>query len=167
MPSMPPVVAVNRGALLSADGIYRYTLTRQWGAFDAPRVCFIMLNPSTADAQQDDPTVRRCIAYARAWEFGGLEVVNLFALRATDPRQLARHPSPLGPGNNDIILTIAAGCRRVVAAWGTGGTLHHRGEQVLRMLRGNDIVAKALRITKDGHPAHPLYLPASLEPFEL
>ena len=90
---------VTRLATFSTCGRYRYTLTRIWGEPDGERAAFILLNPSTADAEKDDPTIRRCIAYARAWGFVGLEILNLFAWRSTDPHNLRMVPDPIGPMN--------------------------------------------------------------------
>src|SRR5262245_13227298 len=106
-------------AELSPCGRYRYALTRTWG--DPKKVvCWVMLNPSTADADQDDPTIRRCLGFSRAWGAGGLVVVNLFALRATDPDQLRIAADPVGPDNDSHLSTAAFG-RLVVAAWGARG----------------------------------------------
>lgn len=151
-------------ATISPCGKYRYRLSRVWGEGPERRV-FVMLNPSTADAEHDDPTIRRCIAFAQAWGDSGLEVVNLFALRATDPRELKKAGAihAIGPENDAHLLaaTAMAGDRWVIAAWGTGGTLYGRDKQVRRLLAGR---LAYLRLTKDGHPAHPLRLPKHLEP---
>src|SRR5262249_14212908 len=98
---------VRRAAVISDCGRYRYSLTRRWGDAAEPRALFVMLNPSTADAEQDDPTIRRCIGFAKAWGMGSLEVVNLYALRATDPAALLSAPDPIGP-KNDTMITSAA-----------------------------------------------------------
>jgi hypothetical protein len=100
---------------------YRYQLTRTWDP-DGPRVNFLMLNPSTADAFGLDPTVRRCVGFARRWGFGSLEVTNIFAFRATDPRVLVGQPEPVGAGNDQAILDAARKADRVVAAWGVRGS---------------------------------------------
>lgn len=146
-------------ARLSDDGVYRYELTRRWGR--GPTVTFIMLNPSTADATLDDPTIRRCKSFARSWEFGALAVVNLFALRATDPAALQKAPDPVGPENDDAIHDAIVGSRVVVAAWGTKGSLFGRDSEVLGILDMAGRPPLCLGVTKQGHPKHPLYVPAN------
>lgn len=149
-------------AVLSESGRYRYALTRTW-APAAGAVCFVMLNPSTADASEDDPTIRRCIGFARAWGFGRLEVVNLFAWRATDPAALRGVADPVGPENDGHIMRAARGAKLVIAAWGAHGALLERGEEVRAML-ARRFVVHHLGLTKEGHPRHPLYLRADLQP---
>lgn len=144
---------VSGGADLSACGTYRYSLWRQWG--DGPAVNFVMLNPSTADADKDDPTIRRCIGFAKGWGFERLVVTNLFALRSTDPRVLYRHESPIGPDNDTALFTRAATVSLVVFAWGGHGGA--RGARVADLLRS--FSPGCLGRTKDGSPRHPLYLP--------
>lgn len=117
-----------------------------------------MLNPSTADAERDDPTIRRCASFARAWGLGGMTVVNLFALRATDPARLRRARDPIGRDNDRHIAEAAAGADRVVVAWGVHGTLRDRDRAVLALLAGAR--PRCLGLTRGGHPRHPLYLSA-------
>lgn len=147
-------------ATLSPCGQYRYTLIRQWG--DGPRCCFIMLNPSTADAQEDDPTIRRCLGFARHWRFGSLIVVNLFAYRATDRNALARVPDPVGPDNDRHIQRAAVGSGRVVCAWGTWGSLFDRQRIVAEALAWGPL--HCLRTTGGGFPQHPLYCLSDTRP---
>jgi len=137
--------------------VYRFRLTRTWDA-GLPRVNFLMLNPSTADAHVLDPTVRRCVGFARTWGFGTLVVTNIFAFRATDPAVLALPDDPVGPGNDRAITDAAVSADRVVVAWGTRGSQLARGEQVAGLLDDHGVAAVALRATRDGYPAHPLYL---------
>lgn len=148
-------------AILSACGSYRYRLERIWDA-EKEKVAFIMLNPSTADAEQDDPTIRRCIAFAKAWGYGGLVVGNLFALRSKDPKALYDHADPIGPDNNRHLSAIAGSCELIVAAWGTHGAYKGRGRVVADML--DDCNLSALKMTADGHPGHPLYIAANVQP---
>ncbi|MFI5614681.1 DUF1643 domain-containing protein [Amycolatopsis sp. NPDC051903] len=153
-------------AVVSDCGAYRYELSRVWG--DPTRLArFLMLNPSTADAGADDPTIRRCVGYAKTWHLGGILVHNLFALRATDPAELAGHPDPTGP-DNDQWLTAPAPAAVTVAAWGAHATLHGRDRHVRALLADAGVELHHLGDrTRDGHPRHPLYLPttAQLHPF--
>jgi hypothetical protein len=143
------------GATFDPTGVYRYHLWRVWDE-DAPRVAFVMLNPSTADARQDDPTLRRCLGFARAWGYGTLDVVNLFALRATDPNALRHALDPIGPDNDIYIQDVTRRADLVVAAWGNRGILHNRDRQIGRLLAGLPILC--LGLTDQGHPRHPLYV---------
>jgi len=118
-----------------------------------------MLNPSTADARRDDPTIRRCVGFARRWGFAQLRVVNLFALRATDPRTLrtVRDPrSIIGPRNDAVLRREARSADVIVAAWGAHGALHDRATDVLALLP--DVAWQCLGTTKAGLPRHPLML---------
>lgn len=153
---------IRMSAELSDDGVYRYELRRVWGDPDR-LVGWIMLNPSTADATTDDPTIRRCMGFARDWGFGGIVVRNLFALRATDPAVLKTHPDPIGPANNYWLLH-AAGDPLTVCAWGVHGVLGGRDAQVGRLLRAGGVHLLHLGLTKGGHPRHPLYLPKLARP---
>jgi hypothetical protein len=145
---------------------YRYLLTRIWDPALRPAV-FLMLNPSTADAMDDDPTIRRCTGYAKREGAGGLVVVNLFALRSTDPRVLRHHADPVGPLNDVFIRQATAGAGTVIAAWGAAGVEHGRGPGVTQTLRKRGVALKCLGTTSTGQPRHPLYLPgnAVLEPY--
>lgn len=152
----------DRSAVISPDGIYRYELRRIWG--DPTRlVGWIMLNPSTADADLDDPTIRRCVGFAREWGYGGIVVRNLFALRATDPAALKVHPDPVGPENDEWLL--AAGQDALtICAWGAHGSLRGRGTGVRDLLTAGGAQLHHLGLTKDGSPRHPLYLPRTATP---
>jgi hypothetical protein len=143
-------------AWFSHDRAYRYLLTRRWG--DPHRwMTFIMLNPSTADAFADDPTIRRCTGFAKREGCGGLNVLNLFAWRATDPRELPGCPNPAGPYNDHFLTSCVYDQDPVVvAAWGTGGTLQGRDREVARLLAAMGVEVRCLGVTKDGHPKHPL-----------
>jgi hypothetical protein len=146
---------------------YRCTLHREWNNRLPPCV-FIMLNPSTADDQQDDHTIRRCIGFAQRWGMGSLVVCNLFALRSTDPRALYQTPDPVGVDNDWHIMAEAWGAARaggtVVFAWGTHGALMDRGERVATMLSGLPVPPVALAFSKDGFPRHPLYVRGDVTP---
>jgi len=119
-----------------------------------------MLNPSTADASVNDPTIRRCIGYTRREGYGSLVVVNLYALRSTDPVELARHAAPCGPDNDAAILAAAEDARLIVAAWGSDTMAPARARAVEHLLDG--LPLWCLGTNKDGEPKHPLYLAADL-----
>jgi hypothetical protein len=150
-------------ATFSADRLHRFRLSRIWDAAGA-RVNFLMLNPSTADAFELDPTVRRCIGFAQAWGAGALEVTNAYALRSTQPSGLRAVPDPVGAGNDDAIVAAARAADIVVAAWGVHATYLGRGAHVRALLADAGVELMYLRLTKDGHPGHPLYVPASTVP---
>ncbi|MEX2446608.1 MAG: DUF1643 domain-containing protein [Dehalococcoidia bacterium] len=144
-------------ASFSRDGRYRYSLRRSWDA--GPHVVWVMLNPSRATAEEDDPTLRRCAGFSRRWGFGSLEVVNLFAAVATEPADLRRFEDPVGPANDRALRAALVGADLVVAAWGAGhGGLLGRAARVRRRLDG----AWCLGVTASGDPRHPLRLPAGL-----
>jgi|SRR6185369_1848891 len=153
-----------QGAII--DGRYRYLLWRSIGTGERT-VLFLMLNPSTADAQSDDPTLRRCTTFARDWGFGRLEVCNLFALRTKDPRKLRAAKSPIGPANDRHIIEAASRASVIVAGWGTHGSYLERGREVAELLEAHRHSLCALRCTRAGHPAHPLYLPRALAPMPM
>lgn len=152
-----------KGAIITACGVYRYQLTRVWNS-DLRPAAFIMLNPSTADAENDDPTIRRCIGFAKAWGCGGLTVVNLFAYRSTDPKAMRGVRDPVGPLNDTYIRAAAEHCHPVVAAWGTHGTLRQRATEVKMILLRTGVSIVSLGVTKDGHPKHPLYVAGKTTP---
>lgn len=154
-------------AIFSDCRTWRYRLERTW-APELPRAAFILLNPSTADETNDDPTIRRCIGYAKAWGYGGLVLGNIFALRSTDPAALYGHPDPVGPDNDMHLMAIAESSSAIVCGWGAHGVERKRGARVLEMIRqGPGRRAMALKMTKGGQPGHPLYLRADLQPFEV
>jgi hypothetical protein len=146
-------------ARFSADRTYRYGLRRIWDAA-LPSLLMIGLNPSTADERRDDPTIRRCVGFARDWGYGTLVVANLFAYRATDPRQLRRAVDPVGPRNDYWLRRYAAAADLVVAAWGNHAALLRRDRAVRALLPA----LHCIRRNRSGQPAHPLYLPARLRP---
>ncbi len=152
----------NNAATLSADRIYRYTLTREVDMFgNGEAAMFLMLNPSTADETEDDPTIRRCIGFARRWGYSTLHVANLFAFRATSPADLKMASDPIGPDNDRHLVELAERSGVRVAAWGVHGELMGRSSAVKRLVGRFGL--KALGFTKDGHPRHPLYVPKGAE----
>jgi hypothetical protein len=151
---------LSSGALFDVTGDYRYLLWRTWDV-EAPRVGFVMLNPSKADADRDDPTIRRCVAFARSWRFGGVEVANLFAFRACSPAGLFAAANPVGSEDDRHLTDLAGRVDRLVAAWGNYGARFGWGDEVRHLLGGG---LWQLRLTARGQPAHPLYLPGSARP---
>ncbi len=148
------------GANFSRCRAFRYALSREWDA-SGPRLMLIGLNPSTADARNNDPTIRRCIGFARDWGFGRVHVLNLFAYRATYPSDLKAAPDPIGPRNDRWLRRLAGDCDRVVACWGNDGAFLGRSLRVREML-GERL--EVIRLNASGEPAHPLYLPKTLTP---
>jgi hypothetical protein len=153
-------------AILSDCGLYRYQLSRHWGeGTDGRFVVFVMLNPSTADGVHNDATIRRCIGFAQSWGYGGLTVVNLFAYRSTSPDVLHIVEDPIGPENRHHIQQAVKTVRGpVVCAWGTGGGYLDQDKAVLGWIRDLGVSPMVLKLTKYGHPFHPLYLPGNLTP---
>jgi hypothetical protein len=171
-------------AILSGCGKYRYCLWREWrgvaprknwrwyGCKDGaghelgePKSClFVMLNPSTADAEQDDPTIRRCVGFAKRFGFDRLEVVNLYAWRATNPKEIIAMTGggdPVGPRNQEIIEKSATDAGLIICAWGAHGSHIGQDETVRGWLGERDL--HCLGRTKEGHPRHPLYLPSDVK----
>ncbi|WP_353192150.1 DUF1643 domain-containing protein [Pandoraea pnomenusa] len=146
-------------AIISQCGQYRYTLTREPHDAYTTRgtALFIMLNPSTADASLDDPTVRRCRGFARTWDCNGIVVANLYALRATDPAELWKHGDPVGPLNDLYLRELAAKHETVICAWGTNAR-PDRVQAVREIFGGRMHRLMCLGVTKDGSPRHPLYV---------
>ncbi|UWR22208.1 DUF1643 domain-containing protein [Sulfitobacter sp. S190] len=150
-------------AVYSDCEIYRYSLGREWNGA-GPRVAFVMLNPSTATEVQNDPTIERCERRARTLGFGGFRAVNIFALRATDPRDMKRANDPNGPENDAALIGAAEWADRIICAWGVHGAHRDRGAQVAQTLRNTGRDLYHLGLTKAGHPRHPLYLPYTAQP---
>lgn len=147
----------DRWAVLSDDGRYRYALGRRWGtplADGGRRAVWVMLNPSTADAYVDDPTIRRCIGFSRGWGYDELVVVNLYAYRATDPAELGRAGDPFGPVNAEHIDAALADASVVIAAWGA----HPWASTVADATLAHHRPLHCVGTTKAGHPRHPLYV---------
>lgn len=148
-------------AIFSPDRAFRYTLRRVWGdVSNQGFAAFVGLNPSTADEVKNDPTVRRCIQYAKDWGYGGMFMLNIFAYRATDPKVMKQQPEPIGPDNDYWLQTVSREAAITVAAWGTHGDHLQRGKAVKALLPN----LHYLRLTQDGSPGHPLYLPKNLTP---
>lgn len=153
----------NSGAVFSECKRYRYRLWRTWDPSKRPLV-MVMLNPSIADENQNDPTVERCQRRALAMGHGGLQVVNIFALVSTDPAGLYETEDPVGPENNAAILDAVKDAGMVICAWGTHGAHVGRAREVVALLRDAGITPHCLGQNADGSPKHPLYLGYSLSP---
>jgi|TARA_B110000114_G_scaffold175041_1_gene204202 hypothetical protein len=153
----------NSIAIYSDCERYRYALTRVW-KFEASRLVFVMLNPSTATEVQNDPTVERCERRARTLGFGSLQVTNIFAWRDTDPKKMRTAKDPIGPNNDKTIMEACSWGDQIIAAWGTHGAHLNRGVQVKQILLSSDKPVFHLGISKGGHPKHPLYIAYSQKP---
>lgn len=151
---------IKRGAVMSDCGDYRYWLERSWGP-SHPQV-FVMLNPSTADANIDDRTIGRCVEFAKREGCGGIIVVNLFALRSTDPKGLIGHSAPVGPENGvhigSALVSAAGHSRPVICGWGGNVLARPEAERLKRRALDFGVRLKALHINRDGSPKHPLYI---------
>ena len=153
---------LEKGATFSRCGTYRYSLWRRWDA-KKPVLLWLCLNPSTADAVEDDPTLRRCMGFARDWGYGTSITGNLFAYRATDPEAMKRAQDPVGPNNNQALKRLAAKADLVIAAWGNDGNLLGRADWARRTIPH----LHYLKMNSSGEPAHPLYLPKQLRPKQI
>lgn len=151
------------GAKFSPCRRYRYSLWREWDTSKGSCV-FIGLNPSTADESEDDPTIRRCIRFAKDWGYGRLVMINLFAIRATDPEVMKCSKNPIGSDNDMYLNTECTGADLVVAAWGNHGSFLGRDQEIIFALK--DIQMMCFKITNQGQPAHPLYQSANSELIE-
>ena len=162
----------NENAKFSNDGKYRFWLRRflSDAEKEKPICVFVMLNPSVANAKNDDPTVRKCRQFAQNWRFGNsnfgsLEIVNLFAFVSFDPEKIRRGGAKMiGKNNDDWILRTCKKADLVVAAWGENGEIQNRGKFVLNLLKRNGIKPKVLGINQNGEPKHPLRLKNDLKP---
>ena len=164
--------ALTRGSLLLGYGGANWEVAEQAGGIGpevrfmssvrqsyARRYCaFCLLNPSTADEHANDATVRKCIGFAKRWDFNGVDIVNLFALRATFPGDLYHESDPIGPDNNGWIMAICRSATLVVLGWGNHGDLLGRGQQVRATLQAAGISLHCLKINKNEQLGHPLYL---------
>jgi hypothetical protein len=148
-----------KDAEFSGCGEYRYWLKRSWDE-TKPKVMFIGLNPSKADKVDDDPTIRIVCGFARRWGFGGVYMLNLFAVISTDPKLLLTHKSPVGEFNDHFLSTISKECGKVVFAWGAFKQAQKREKQVIAMFPDAVCLVKM----KGGQPGHPLMKRLDLQP---
>jgi hypothetical protein len=164
----PESEAYARGAIFDHEDFpdnrrrYRYLLWRNWGDTKR-RVCWVLLNPSTADEEINDPTMAKCSRFSRKWGYGGMECVNVFAWRSSDPDVLYQVPNPIGPENDRYILEAVQRAQLVVLGWGKHGALHNRGKQVAELLKGK-VMLYCLGVNGDNSPRHPLYIPEDRRP---
>lgn len=149
-------------AVISADGKYRYSLVREWDK-EKPKVLFIGLNPSTADEKSDDPTICRCINFAKKWGYGGILMGNLFAIRSTDLSVIYKDPDPVGSENDAHLLEMVKEAKLVVAAWGNHGAYLERSTQIRKLIPGMKCLVKNVT----GEPRHPLYISYDQELIDL
>lgn len=162
---MPVPNNIQRSAILSEDGLYRYRLSRWWSD-RLPWVTFLMLNPSTADALEDDATIRKCVGFAEHWGFGGIEVTNLFAMRSRDPLALVDAKNPTGPEYTRHLYDSIHKSTLLIASWGCESTLKKkpmllaRPKAVVSAIRAlrSDLPIECLGMSKTGNPYHPLML---------
>lgn len=150
--------------MISDCGKYRYRLWRHIGGSAGP-VLFVMLNPSTADHAINDPTIRRCMSFAKKWDHSCLLVGNLFAFRATDPEKMRLAKDPIGPDNYAHLAGMSGHSCRTIAAWGNYGSFKNQGDHMVGMLDTDWSPLEVLKMTKLGNPCHPLYLPKDTKPF--
>lgn len=147
-----------RSAAFDPTRTYRYALERAWPAGDGSACLFVMLNPSTADEYDDDPTVRRCEGFARDFDHSALIVANLYGLRATDPAELASAIDAVGPTTDEWLLYLSKRAKRVIVAWGSHRLVRGRSRIVYDYLRRDHPTVWCLGKNADGQPKHPLYL---------
>lgn len=152
---------MKKNAILSADRIYRYVLSREWDE-RKPYVMFIGLNPSTADENADDPTINKCINFAKNWGYGGIYMLNLFAFRTTYPDVLFTAEEPIGNENDQYLEEYAMKVDKIICAWGNNGDFKNRSQTVKNSLEK----LYYLKMNKTDEPAHPLYLAVSSEPMK-
>jgi len=139
---------------------YRYSLSRSWIGGSGKAV-FIGLNPSTADQRDDDPTIRRCVGFARAWGYDSMEIVNLFAFCASKPEDLKLAAEPIGRNNDRWIAAAIGEAALAIACWGNHGELQRRSDKIRKRYPG----LLCLGINATGMPKHPLYIKAAQTPF--
>lgn len=152
-----------KGANFSDDRKYRYLLWRLWDP-EKPTITFILLNPSTADEKILDPTLRRCLGFAMDMGYGRMDILNLFALRSTNPQVLYDEPDPVGKENNSTLLYSCGKSNMIIAGWGVHGVHKKRDQEVIDLLTSHGKTLHCLKLTDSGLPHHPLYLKKTLRP---
>lgn len=160
------IVSTAGSAILSDCGKYRYALKRKWDGLLTGQenlLGWVMLNPSTADAMVDDPTIRKVIGFSKRAGYNGIYVCNLFAFRSTDPHGLMLAEDPVGSMNNVYLVSVFRTCKAVVVAWGNHGGYANRDQEVLGLLANHEVQPLCLGVTKQKQPKHPLYVPYSTD----
>lgn len=163
--AFPPYIEISSsGAVFDDSKLYRYSLWRRFKPFCPVNrmLCVCSLNPSTADHEIDDPTVRRDLGFAKSFGFDGLVKINLFSFRATDPALMKAHPSPIGAENDYFIQWFAQNAGMFIAAWGNDGAHLNRSTEVRKLLQGT--VVYHLGLNQTGEPKHPLFLKKTTQP---
>jgi hypothetical protein len=150
-----------KNAILSSDRKYRYVLSRIWDD-SKQAVMMVGLNPSTADENEDDPTVARCINFAKSWGYGGIYMLNLFAVRTPKPKKIYKADEPIGSENDKYLKEYSQKCDKIICAWGNDGSYKNRSNEI----KSNFSHLYYLKINKSGEPAHPLYLKSDLVPIK-
>lgn len=150
---------IESNAIFSDDRLYRYVLWRTWD-ISLPSLMMIGLNPSKANELDNDPTIRRCLGFAKLWGFGSLHMTNLFAYMATLPNDLKNADDPIGEENNHWLVETSKRVEKIVFAWGVHGKFNNRDEEVINLFQN----AFCIGVTKEGFPKHPLYLRKDLHP---
>ena len=152
---------IKSNAIFSEDRIHRYVLIREWD-LDKPSLMFVGLNPSTADEEKNDPTVRRCIGFAKRWGFGKLLMTNIFAFRSTLPKNLFKSENPIGNKNNYWLKKLSKKADKIVLAYGNHGKFNNRHEEILKIVDNPHCIKK----TKNDMPIHPLYVKYTNNPIK-
>lgn len=152
---------IQKGAHFSIDRKYRYNLWRIWEP-EYPKINWLMLNPSTADENVEDPTISKCIRFSKMWGYGSVYITNIFAYRATAPEDMKAQADPIGPNNDWYVWSTAKMVDKVICAWGNHGEHLGRADHTRNMLK--DVELHCLKLNKTGEPQHPLYLPFKTTP---
>ncbi|HEA46393.1 MAG TPA: DUF1643 domain-containing protein [Candidatus Pacearchaeota archaeon] len=150
---------INSNAVFSEDRVHRYVLIREWD-LNKPSLMVVSLNPSTADEKKNDPTIRRCIGFAKKWGFGKLIMTNIFAFRATLPKDLFNSENPVGNKNDYWLKKLSKKADKVLLAYGNHGKFRNRHDEILKIIDNPYCIKKS----KTGMPMHPLYLKYTKDP---
>ncbi len=150
---------IKSDAIFSEDNIHRYALIHEW-ELDRPSLMIISLNPSAEDGELNNPTIRRCIGFAKRWGFGRLFITNLFSFKTSSPKDLFNSENPIGNKNDYWLKKLSKKVDKVVLAYGNHGKFKNRHEEILKIIHDPYCIKKS----KTGMPMHPLYLKYTEEP---